>query len=130
MGGRRIYSPQICEDLIPRLYVEAKRRGIPMPRLVNHMVESMLKDMEPELLPEVNDGRINDSETVTVQLGVWSRHPEHSRHSPTPDKTRWNLSDDIRQGTGEKCLTQTSKRMSSRLRMAFGFSAPTARPRA
>jgi hypothetical protein len=41
-----MYSPKINDALIPRLYVEAKRRGVAMTRLVNHIVECMMKDLE------------------------------------------------------------------------------------
>jgi hypothetical protein len=53
-----MYSPKISDALIPRLYAEAKRRGVAMTRLVNHIVESMLKDMEQEPLSEVHDWRM------------------------------------------------------------------------
>ena len=53
-----MYSPKIKDDLIRRLYREAKRRRTPMTKLVNFILESMLKDLEGEILPEVHGGRI------------------------------------------------------------------------
>jgi hypothetical protein len=70
-----MYSPKIKEALIPRLYAEAKRRGVPMTTVVNSMMETWLKDMEQELLPEVHDWRIKDGRcTATVHAGSTGRH--------------------------------------------------------
>jgi len=33
-----MYSPKIAEEHIPKLYYEAKRRKIPMTRLVNEII--------------------------------------------------------------------------------------------
>src|SRR6266545_3730974 len=69
-----MYSPKINEALIPRLYAEVKRRGVPMTTLVNHIVASMLKDMEQEPLPEVHDWRIKDGRrTATIHAGSTGR---------------------------------------------------------
>ena len=39
------YSPKISEDLTPILYHLAKRKGMPMTRLVNEIVENYLHQM-------------------------------------------------------------------------------------
>ena len=49
-----MYSPRIREDLVKKLYREAKRRNCRMTGLVNFCVETMLKDLEQELMPEVH----------------------------------------------------------------------------
>jgi hypothetical protein len=61
-----MYSPKIHEALIPRLYVEAKRRGVPMTKLVNHMVASMLTDMEQEPLPM--DALVDPIEKILAEV--------------------------------------------------------------
>ncbi len=37
-----MYQPRIREDLISRLYRQAKAQGIPMTRLVSELLESVL----------------------------------------------------------------------------------------
>lgn len=39
-----MYSPKISEDIVPRLYLLAKQRKVPMTDLVNEMLETTLKN--------------------------------------------------------------------------------------
>ena len=43
-----MYSPKIDEELIPRLYRLRKLKKIPMTRLVNEILRSMLPALEEE----------------------------------------------------------------------------------
>ncbi len=43
-----MYSPKINEELIPRLYRLRKLKKIPMTRLVNEILRSMLPALEEE----------------------------------------------------------------------------------
>ena len=43
-----MYTPKIREDLIPRLYLAAKARRIPMTRLVSEIVAAALAQCEQE----------------------------------------------------------------------------------
>lgn len=43
-----MYSPKINEDLIPRLYRLRKLRKVPMTRLVNEILRSVLPELEEE----------------------------------------------------------------------------------
>jgi hypothetical protein len=43
-----MYSPKIDEELIPRLYRLRKLRKIPMTRLVNEILRSVLPGLEEE----------------------------------------------------------------------------------
>jgi hypothetical protein len=47
-----MYSPKIREDLIPRIYREAKKQGLRMTKWVNGVVE--------RALPEKDDGQETD----------------------------------------------------------------------
>jgi len=38
-----MYNPKIKEDLIPQLYQQAKAKGIPMTKLVDHIIRDSLK---------------------------------------------------------------------------------------
>ncbi len=44
-----MYSPKICEDLIPRLYRLAKRFEMPMTRLVNALLTHGIERLEQGL---------------------------------------------------------------------------------
>jgi hypothetical protein len=45
----KMYSPKIREDLIPRIYQEAKRQGLRMTKWVNGVIERALSEIgEPE----------------------------------------------------------------------------------
>lgn len=41
-----MYSPKIDEELIPKLYLMAKQRKIPMTRFVNELLQTALERME------------------------------------------------------------------------------------
>lgn len=41
-----MYSPRIRDELIPRLYLIAKARGVRMTTLVNGIIEKALHEME------------------------------------------------------------------------------------
>lgn len=43
------YTPKIREDLIPILYCLAKRKKIPMTRLINEIVENYINQIEDAL---------------------------------------------------------------------------------
>ncbi len=43
-----MYSPKIDEELIPRLYRLRKLKKMPMTRLVNEMLRTVLSEMEEE----------------------------------------------------------------------------------
>ncbi len=43
------YTPKIREDLIPILYHLAKRKGMPMTRLVNEIIENYINQIEGAL---------------------------------------------------------------------------------
>ena len=48
-----MYSPKIREDLIPRIYREAKRAGLAMTTWVNQALEQALPQSSPD---ELHDG--------------------------------------------------------------------------
>jgi hypothetical protein len=48
-----MYSPKIREDLIPRIYREAKRQGLRMTQWVNGVIERALPEKEDG--PETNE---------------------------------------------------------------------------
>jgi hypothetical protein len=48
LKGTSMYSPKIDEELIPRLYRLRKLKKIPMTRLVNGILRSMLPALEEE----------------------------------------------------------------------------------
>ena len=55
-----MYSPKINEELIPRLYRLRRLKKIPMTRLVNEMLATVLPELEkregiPNPEPEVDD---------------------------------------------------------------------------
>jgi len=43
-----MYSPRIDEKLIPALYRLARELGVPMTRLVNHMIARGIEQIEQE----------------------------------------------------------------------------------
>lgn len=51
-----MYSPKISEMLIPVLYKEAKKRGVPMTTLVNRIIA---KEVEKLQKGDKNDGNID-----------------------------------------------------------------------
>lgn len=48
-----MYSPRIRDELIPRLYLIAKARGVRMTALVNGIIEKALHEMEDTTNKEV-----------------------------------------------------------------------------
>lgn len=46
-GGQPMYSPKIRDDLIPRIYQEAKRAGLAMTTWVNQALEQALPQSRP-----------------------------------------------------------------------------------
>ena len=89
----RTASQRAKDELIRRLYREAKRHGMrDRATLVNHLVESRLKDMEDELLSEVRDRRshMGESSPPKFALGDAWRHRARSEPSPTQGKIRWS----------------------------------------
>ncbi len=43
-----MYSPKISEKLIPRLYRMARKKGIPMTKLVNEIIDAYLQQHKEE----------------------------------------------------------------------------------
>jgi hypothetical protein len=52
VSGKRLYTPQLHEKNIRKLYRIAKRQGIPMTKLLNLIVCTAVEELEraPELL--------------------------------------------------------------------------------
>ncbi len=55
-----MYSPQICDELIPRIYEAAKEAGIAMTTWVNQVVERALSENGKAETKEIPERR-NDS---------------------------------------------------------------------
>jgi hypothetical protein len=45
--ARTLYSPRFSDDVVRRLYQEAKRRGIPMTRLADELLRQSLPALVP-----------------------------------------------------------------------------------
>jgi hypothetical protein len=49
---KKMYSPKIREDLIPLLYKAAKRKGLPMTKLVDKFIREGLNNLLAQKMPD------------------------------------------------------------------------------
>ena len=64
-----MYSPKIDEELIPRLYRLRKLKKIPMTRLVNEILRSVLPGLEEEEGKKEPDF-LNTDKAITLRAGT------------------------------------------------------------
>jgi len=64
-----MYSPKIDEELIPRLYRLRKLKKIPMTRLVNEILRSVLPGLEEEE-GKKEPACLNTDKAITLRAGT------------------------------------------------------------
>lgn len=62
-----MYSPKVKEDLIPKLYRIAKKRGVPMTQLVDNIIREALEN-EYQVREEATDIESAESQNQMGQL--------------------------------------------------------------
>ena len=62
-----VYSPKVKEDLIPKLYRIAKKRGVPMTQLVDNIIREALEN-EYQVREEATDIESAESQNQMGQL--------------------------------------------------------------
>ncbi len=55
LGGMRMYSPKISEDLIPVIFRVVLAQKMPMTKLVNHIIRDYLEKNHQAELSQINE---------------------------------------------------------------------------
>ena len=58
-----MYSPKIRDDLVPRIYREAKKSGVKMTVWVNAVIELMLRKIDEAVSEKLERRKRNDAGT-------------------------------------------------------------------
>lgn len=85
-----MYSPKIKEDLIPKLYKIAKKRGVPMTELVNNIVR------------EAIENEYSDEKSIAKTCSVLIRERITDTALPAVPVEKYNASSNPRSGKEDK----------------------------